>query len=372
MFVYNRPNYTRLRLAFPELSRMEAIKMACFDTTDIPKLTEASVMHSRRSGNGGGGGGGGGGGSSPRNGGDFGDARMTRSGRSGLPRSSTSPRNSHYRRSSKPFSSDLDVVPEEGSDDGDDDDDDDSDDASDDYEVLEDTYRKQFLRATHHRMEYDTEVAEYGDDTETAELDNDSIFFSQFSDRHLNALRNDEGGDDSSTKSSYDDDEEEIQERNHDCKSDGDEDLDTEHQFSKALQGKQERKHRIASARNSILSALQNQEEEDVRNNTVATNCFFGTSRRSNGTTRRSSFPSSPFGEKGSSLRISTNGDGFGVDHSSGSDRRSSFSSTGSGSGINGMGDGGSCLRIQPIGSSAAGGGRGSSCRRIGFDGSLQ
>jgi hypothetical protein len=46
MFVYNRPNYTRLRVAYPELSAFWAIRMACWDQ-DIPRLTEASKISSR-------------------------------------------------------------------------------------------------------------------------------------------------------------------------------------------------------------------------------------------------------------------------------------------------------------------------------------
>lgn len=39
MLIYNRPNYRRVRKAFPELSRLSAIRIACFDT-NIPKLQE--------------------------------------------------------------------------------------------------------------------------------------------------------------------------------------------------------------------------------------------------------------------------------------------------------------------------------------------
>jgi hypothetical protein len=39
MFVYNRPNYSRLRAAYPELSWMTAARMACFDR-QIPRLQE--------------------------------------------------------------------------------------------------------------------------------------------------------------------------------------------------------------------------------------------------------------------------------------------------------------------------------------------
>jgi hypothetical protein len=47
MFVYNRPNYTRIRMAYPELSALWAIQMACLDP-DIPRLTEASRLSSRK------------------------------------------------------------------------------------------------------------------------------------------------------------------------------------------------------------------------------------------------------------------------------------------------------------------------------------
>ena len=43
MFVYNRPNYSRLRLAYPELTKLEAMRMACLGT-DIPKLTEITRL----------------------------------------------------------------------------------------------------------------------------------------------------------------------------------------------------------------------------------------------------------------------------------------------------------------------------------------
>lgn len=42
MFVYNRPNYTRIRRAYPELSTLTAIRYACL-SRDIPHLTEVVV-----------------------------------------------------------------------------------------------------------------------------------------------------------------------------------------------------------------------------------------------------------------------------------------------------------------------------------------
>jgi hypothetical protein len=48
MFVYNRPNYTRIRMAYPELSTLWAIQKACLDP-DIPRLTEATRLSLSRS-----------------------------------------------------------------------------------------------------------------------------------------------------------------------------------------------------------------------------------------------------------------------------------------------------------------------------------
>lgn len=47
MFVYNRPNYKRVRAAYPDLSFLAAIRMACLDPK-IPKLTEISQSNSRQ------------------------------------------------------------------------------------------------------------------------------------------------------------------------------------------------------------------------------------------------------------------------------------------------------------------------------------
>lgn len=42
MFVYNRPNYSRVRAAYPNISILSAIRRACLDPK-IPKLTEIST-----------------------------------------------------------------------------------------------------------------------------------------------------------------------------------------------------------------------------------------------------------------------------------------------------------------------------------------
>ena len=42
MFIYNRPNYKRVRAAYPELSLLTAIRMACLDSK-IPKLSAISA-----------------------------------------------------------------------------------------------------------------------------------------------------------------------------------------------------------------------------------------------------------------------------------------------------------------------------------------
>ena len=49
MFIYNRPNFVRVRAAYPQLSTFLAVRKACFDS-DIPKLTEISSckLSSRR------------------------------------------------------------------------------------------------------------------------------------------------------------------------------------------------------------------------------------------------------------------------------------------------------------------------------------
>lgn len=43
MFIYNRPNYSRVRRAFPEMSILAAIRMSCFDS-EIPKLMEITKL----------------------------------------------------------------------------------------------------------------------------------------------------------------------------------------------------------------------------------------------------------------------------------------------------------------------------------------
>lgn len=43
MFIYNRPNYNRVRRAYPELSILASLRMACFDS-EIPKLIEITKL----------------------------------------------------------------------------------------------------------------------------------------------------------------------------------------------------------------------------------------------------------------------------------------------------------------------------------------
>jgi len=46
MFIYNRPNYSRLRAAYPELTLVAALWKACFDR-NIPRLQEITLSSSR-------------------------------------------------------------------------------------------------------------------------------------------------------------------------------------------------------------------------------------------------------------------------------------------------------------------------------------